>query len=57
MKKIKIKNKKTYIILGIILFFVTISLSFGRYVYYGVKDMYLRSKKFYFNSICKGRKN
>lgn len=50
MKKIKIKNKKTYIILGIILFFVTISLSFGRYVYYGVKDMYLRSKKFYFNS-------
>ena len=46
----KFKNKTTYIIIGIFLFLLTISITFGRYIYYGLRDRYLASKSFYFNS-------
>ena len=50
MKKNKLNKKKVYITLGIILLIITISLSYGRYAYNGIKDFYLASKNFYFNS-------
>ena len=50
MKKNKLNKKKVYITLGIILLIITIGLSYGRYAYNGIKDFYLASKNFYFNS-------
>ena len=50
MKKRKLNKKKIYLILGIILFVITIGLTYGRYVYNGLKDFYLASKNFYFYS-------
>ena len=50
MKKNKLNKKKVYVTLGIILLIITIGLSYGRYAYNGIKDFYLASKNFYFNS-------
>lgn len=50
MKKRKLNKKKIYLILGIILFVITIGLTYGRYAYNGLKDFYLASKNFYFYS-------
>ena len=50
MKKRKLNKKKIYLILGIILFVITIGLTYGRYAYNGLKEFYLASKNFYFYS-------
>lgn len=51
MKKIKIKNKKKwYIIGGSFLLLLLIMITFGRYIYNDIRDFYLASKSFYFNS-------
>ncbi|HBJ10202.1 MAG TPA: hypothetical protein DDY61_00485 [Ruminococcaceae bacterium] len=44
------KKKIVYIVFALILIIVFCNSSFGRYVYYKIKDSYLASKKFYFNS-------
>lgn len=46
----KLRKKKVYIIFGIGLFFITIGLAFGRYIYNDIRDFYLGTKSFYFNS-------
>ena len=44
------KKKVTYIIIGIIIILSTITLAYGRYIYNEIRDFYLSSKNFYFNS-------
>lgn len=44
------KKKVVYIVIALILIIAFCSSSYGRYVYYKIKDSYLASKKFYFNS-------
>ncbi len=44
------KKKIVFLIILFILIIVFCNSSFGRYVYYKIKDSYLASKKFYFNS-------
>ena len=46
-KKIK---KKHIIIISIILIVVSITFSYGRFIYNGLKNFYLSTKSFYFNS-------
>ena len=43
-------NKKHIIILAIVLFVLTITLSYGRFIYNGLRNYYLSTKSFYFNS-------
>lgn len=43
-------GKKVYIVLGIILIILLTSLTYGRYIYNEIRDFYLSSKNFYFNS-------
>lgn len=50
INKIDPKNKKIYIIVGISLVLLIITTTFGRYAYNEIKDIYLASKSFYFNS-------
>ena len=50
MKKL-LKNKKNiYIILGITFIIFSIVITLGRYIYNDIRDFYLASKSFYFNS-------
>lgn len=50
MKKL-LKNKKNiYIILGITFIIFSIGITLGRYIYNDIRDFYLASKSFYFNS-------
>ena len=50
MKKL-LKNKKyIYIILGITFIIFSIGITLGRYIYNDIRDFYLASKNFYFNS-------
>lgn len=44
------KKKVTYIIIGIIIILSTITLAYGRYIYNEIRDSYLATKSFYFNS-------
>lgn len=46
----RLSKKKIYLVLGIFLIAATISAAFGRYAYNYVRDSYLASKNFYFNS-------
>lgn len=46
----KIGKKRVYVLFGIGLFVITIGLTFGRYIYNDVRDFYLGTKSFYFNS-------
>lgn len=48
-KQIKLK-KKHIIIISIILIVLSITFSYGRYIYNGLKNYYLSMKSFYFNS-------
>lgn len=48
--KLKKYGKKTYILLGILLIFLLTTITYGRYIYNEVRDFYLSSKNFYFNS-------
>ena len=52
MKKRKIKklNKKKVIIISIILMVLFITATYGRYIYNGLRNYYLSTKNFYFNS-------
>ena len=53
IKKINIKKfnkKKYYIILGIVLLLSLVTVSFGRYIYNDIRNFYLSTKSFYFNS-------
>ncbi len=49
MKKIKLK-KKNLIFLSIGAFLLIITVTYGRYIYNGIKNYYLSTKNFYFNS-------
>lgn len=49
MKLLK-KNKKTYLLVGIIIIFSLLIVTYGRYIFNGISDFYLSSKSFYFNS-------
>ncbi len=49
MKKKKI-NKKRIIIASILLMLMLISATYGRYIYNGIRNYYLSTKKFFFNS-------
>ena len=49
MKKIKI-NKTRIMIASIFLILTLISATYGRYIYNGIKNYYLSTKNFYFNS-------
>ena len=44
------KKKIIYIIIGIIIILSTITLAYGRYIYNEIRDSYLATKSFYFNS-------
>lgn len=44
------KKKVIYILIGLIIIFASISLAYGRYIYNEIKDAYLATKSFYFNS-------
>lgn len=46
----KFKKKKYYIILGIVLLLSLVTVSFGRYIYNDIRNFYLSTKSFYFNS-------
>ena len=52
--KIKAKldkyGKKAYILLGTLLIFVLTTITSGKYIYNDIRDFYLASKSFYFNS-------
>lgn len=50
MKKITTKNKIIYIVIITIFLFSLITLTYGRYIYNSVRDFYLASKSFYFES-------
>ena len=43
-------SKKIYILVVGLLIFSTTMFTYGRYIYNDIKDMYLASKNFYFNS-------
>lgn len=45
-----IKKRKTVLICLILILFSSIGVSFGRYIYKEIRDFYLSTKKFYFNS-------
>ena len=50
-KKNKRKIKKKHLIIfGIVLFLLTITFSYGRFIYRGLRNYYLSTKSFYFNS-------
>ena len=49
-RKLDKYGKKGYIVLGIILVFLLTTITFGRYIYNEIRDFYLSSKNFYFNS-------
>lgn len=49
-KFIKKFGKKSYIILGIIVILGITFVSYGRYIYNDIRDFYLSSRNFYFNS-------
>lgn len=52
--KIKVKfdkyGKKGYILIGVLILFLLIMVTYGRYIYNDIRDFYLASKSFYFNS-------
>ena len=50
MKKITTKNKIIYIVIITIFLLSLITLTYGRYIYNSVRDFYLASKSFYFES-------
>lgn len=43
-------NKKNYIIICLVIILSSIFVTYGRYIYNDIKDLYLSSKNFYFNS-------
>ena len=49
MKRLKLK-KKNVIIISVILFLLFITVTYGRYIYTGIRNYYLSTKNFYFNS-------
>lgn len=49
-RKLDKHGNKGYIVLGIILVFLLTTITFGRYIYNEIRDFYLSSKNFYFNS-------
>lgn len=50
-KKSKIKlKKKHWIIIAIVLIVLSITFSYGRFIYNGLRNYYLSTKSFYFNS-------
>lgn len=49
-KFIKKFGKKSYIVIGIIVIFGITFISYGRYIYNDIRDFYLASRSFYFNS-------
>lgn len=53
MKKLKLrKNKKCLLVLGILVLglFLPLGITLGRYAYFEIRNFYLASKNFYFNS-------
>ncbi len=52
MKKKKTRKikKKQIIIVTVILIVLSITLSYGRFIYNGLRNYYLSTKSFYFNS-------
>ena len=44
------KTKKRIIIISITLFLLFVTATYGRYIYYGIRNYYLSTKNFYFNS-------
>ena len=44
------KTKKRIIIISITLFLLFFTATYGRYIYYGIRNYYLSTKNFYFNS-------
>ena len=50
MKKNKKIKKITFIFIGLGLLFIIIGATYGRYIYLELKDYYLSTKNFYFNS-------
>lgn len=44
------KKKITYIIICVVIILSTITLAYGRYIYNEIRDSYLATKSFYFNS-------
>ena len=49
-KKLNKYGKKAYILLGVLLVFLLTIATYGRYIYNNIRDFYLASKSFYFNS-------
>lgn len=51
-RKLKLKNKKTIFLILIVVLVVitTLGITLSRYIYDGLRNFYLSSKKFYFNS-------
>lgn len=49
-KKLKKVKKKNIIIISIALILLSITFSYGRYIYNGLRNYYLSTKSFYFNS-------
>ena len=49
MKKLKIK-KKNLIILSVAALLLFVTVTYGRYIYNGIRNYYLSTKNFYFNS-------
>lgn len=46
----RLNKKKYYIIFGIILVLSLVSVTYGRYIYNDIRNFYLSTKSFYFNS-------
>ena len=49
-KKLKKIKKKHIIIISVILILLSITFSYGRFIYNGIRNYYLSTKSFYFNS-------
>ncbi len=49
-KRLDKYGKKGYIALGVIIVLVITTISYGRYIYNEIRDFYLTTKNFYFNS-------
>lgn len=49
-KKKKVLNKRNLIILSVIAFVSLFGVTYGRYIYNGIRNYYLSTKNFYFNS-------
>lgn len=49
-KKKKVLNKRNLIILSVIAFLSLFGVTYGRYIYNGIRNYYLSTKNFYFNS-------